>query len=72
MSEHQQYSDEHAAGRLTTHEAVCSERYLNITTLMTQLAARIGKLEGLVWVIAGSLIVGMAGLIVTLAIRGHG
>ena len=55
--------------RLTTHEAVCAERYGGILTSLTSMATRIGRLEMLVWASAGSLIIGMATLIVTLVLK---
>jgi hypothetical protein len=39
--------------RLTTHEAVCAERYGN-------LVARLGRVEKILLGVAGSVIVGMA------------
>jgi hypothetical protein len=55
-----------ASARLLTHEAVCAERYSNLIATITSMSARIGRLESLVWVVAGAMIVGMAGLVVTL------
>src|SRR5260221_324747 len=59
-------TDTPTASALRTHEAVCAERYKNILTTMTGMSRRVGRLENLVWAVAGSLILGMAGLIVTL------
>jgi len=53
---------EEVSVRLGQHEAVCAERYGGIIN-------RLGQLERVLMVAAGGLIVGMAGLIVTLAIR---
>lgn len=39
--------------RLTTHEAVCAERYGN-------LVARLGRVEKIMLCVAGSLVAGMA------------
>jgi hypothetical protein len=61
-----------AASRLDTHEAVCAERYGNLLAMLKSTANRVGRLESLVWVVAGATIVGMAGLIVTLVLKlGH-
>lgn len=55
-----------------THEAVCAERYGKIMGLLDAALQRIGRLEVLVVIVAGSMIVGMAGLIITLALKlGH-
>ncbi len=54
--------------KLQTHEAVCAERYGNILLSMKGMAYRIGRLEMLVWVVAGTVIIGMGGLIVTLSL----
>lgn len=48
--------------RLTTHEAVCAERYIGIM-------ARMGRIESIIICAAAALLAGMAGLIVTLALR---
>ena len=60
--------------RLEVHEAVCAERYGNLVRLIEATTRRVGRLEGLVVLVAGSVIVGMAGLIITLALKlgGHG
>lgn len=57
--------------RLDTHEAVCAERYAKIIDKIDSAMWRIGRLEWLVMAVAGAVIVGMGGLIVTLALRGH-
>jgi hypothetical protein len=53
---------EHVDHRLTTHEAVCAERYTNIMF-------RMGRMEKMIMVAGGSLIVGMAGLIIKLVLH---
>jgi hypothetical protein len=53
---------EHVDHRLTTHEAVCAERYINIIF-------RMGRMEKMIMVAAGTLIVGMAGLIIKLGLH---
>jgi len=58
-----------AAGQLRVHEAVCAERYGKIMGLLDAALHRIGRLEVLVVIVAGSMIVGMAGLIITLALK---
>jgi hypothetical protein len=61
-----------AEAQLHTHEAVCAERYGKIMRLLDAALHRIGRLEVLVVIVAGSMIVGMAGLIITLALKlGH-
>ena len=62
------------AVRADTHEAVCAERYGNLVRLIEGTAQRVGRLEVLVVIVAGSVIIGMAGVIVTLALKlgGHG
>jgi hypothetical protein len=45
--------------RLSVHEAVCAERY-------AALMARMGRLEKIILSVAGTLIVGMGGLLVKL------
>ena len=60
------------SARLSTHEAVCAERYGNLITTINDMSTRIGRLESLVWVVAGAMIAGMAGLVVTLTLKlGH-
>ncbi|HXE17643.1 MAG TPA: hypothetical protein VN632_10465 [Stellaceae bacterium] len=54
---------------LHTHEAVCAERYANLLTLLESTMRRVGRLEVLVVIVAGSVICGMAGIIVTLALK---
>jgi hypothetical protein len=60
---------ESAAGQLRTHEAVCAERYGRIMGLLDAAIHRIGRLEVLVVIVAGSVICGMGGVIVTLALK---
>ena len=55
------------SARLDTHE--CAERYGNLVRLIEGTAHRVGRLEVLVVIVAGSMIVGMAGLIITLALK---
>lgn len=50
--------------QLVSHEAVCAERYSTFIT-------RIDRLEKLFIKAAGVLIVGMAGLIITIILKGH-
>lgn len=57
------------AAALRTHEAVCAERYANLLTLLESTMRRVGRLEVLVVIVAGSVICGMAGIIVTLALK---
>jgi hypothetical protein len=57
-----------AAG-LQTHEAVCAERYGNILQLLHSTSHRVGRLETLVVIVAGSVILGMGGLITTLVLK---
>lgn len=54
---------EDVSTRLSVHEAVCAERY-------TTIVSRIGRLEMIIVCAAGALLVGMAGLIVTLVVKG--
>ena len=49
--------------QLTSHEAVCAERY-------NTFIQRVDRLESLMINTAGALIVGMAGVIVTILIKG--
>lgn len=49
--------------QLTSHEAVCAERYQTFIQ-------RVDRLESLMVKTAGTLIVGMAGIIVTIILRG--
>lgn len=48
--------------RLSTHEAVCAERYANILS-------RMGRVETLMIATAGAIILGMASLIITLVFK---
>jgi hypothetical protein len=57
------------SARLSTHEAVCAERYGNLVRLIEATTQRVGRLELLVVIVAGSVIVGMGGLITTLALK---
>jgi len=50
--------------QLTSHEAVCAERYQTFIK-------RVDRLEMLLIRTAGALIMGMAGLIFTIFMRGH-
>ena len=61
------------SSRLDVHEAVCAERYGNLVRLIEATTRRVGRLEVMVVIVAGSVIVGMAGLITTLALKlgGH-
>ena len=49
--------------QITTHEAVCAERYQTFIQ-------RVDRLESLIIKTAGALIVGMAGLLVTIIFKG--
>ena len=49
--------------QLTSHEAVCAERYQTFIQ-------RVDRLESLMIKTAGALIVGMASVIVTIALKG--
>jgi hypothetical protein len=57
------------AARLVTHEAVCAERYGNLVRLIEATTRRVARLEALIVVVAGSMILGMAGLVTTLALK---
>jgi hypothetical protein len=57
------------AAALRTHEAVCAERYANLLSLLESTIVRVGRLELLVVIVAGSVIGGMGGIIVTLALK---
>ncbi|HVM79099.1 MAG TPA: hypothetical protein VMU06_08765 [Stellaceae bacterium] len=58
--------------RLSVHEAVCAERYANILAMLQDTARRVSRLEILVISAAGTVILGMASLLVTLALKlGH-
>jgi hypothetical protein len=54
---------------LRTHEAVCAERYTNLLTLLEATMRRVGRLEVLIVIVAGSVICGMGGIIFTLALK---
>jgi VanZ family protein len=49
--------------QLTSHEAVCAERYQTFIQ-------RVDRLESLIIQTAGALIVGMAGLLVAILLKG--
>ena len=49
--------------QLTSHEAVCAERYQTFIQ-------RVDRLESLMIKTAGALIVGMAGILVTIILKG--
>ena len=49
--------------QITTHEAVCAERYQTFIQ-------RVDRLESLIIQTAGALIVGMAGLLVAILLKG--
>jgi VanZ family protein len=49
--------------QITTHEAVCAERYQTFIQ-------RVDRLESLIIRTAGALIVGMAGLLVAIILKG--
>lgn len=59
--EHHRSGDDVSA-RLDTHEEVCAERY-------GMIIQRVGRLEMIIVAAAGVLLCGMAGLIVTLALK---
>ncbi len=50
--------------RISAHERLCAWRY-------NELLSRVGRLEGIIVAAAGTIIVGMGGIILTLALRGH-
>jgi hypothetical protein len=54
---------------LRLHEAVCAERYANLLALLESTTRRVGRLEILVVIVAGSVITGMGGIIFTLALK---
>lgn len=60
---------DHGVGSLRVHEAVCAERYANILRLLESTTRRVARLEVLVVIVAGSVISGMGGIIVTLALK---
>jgi len=49
--------------QITSHEAVCAERYQTFIQ-------RVDRLESLMIRTAGALIVGMAGIIITIVLKG--
>ncbi len=55
--------------RVSVHEAVCAERYASILAMLRDTAHRVTRLEVMVLAAAGSTILGMAGLVATLALR---
>ena len=55
--------------RMTVHEAVCAERYASILAMLRDTAHRVTRLEVMVLSAAGATILGMAGLVATLALR---
>lgn len=55
--------------RMSVHEAVCAERYASILAMLRDTAHRVSRLEVMVLAAAGSTILGMAGLVATLALR---
>ena len=55
--------------RISVHEAVCAERYASILAMLRDTAHRVTRLEVMVLAAAGSTILGMAGLVATLALR---
>ncbi|HEX4111540.1 MAG TPA: hypothetical protein VH020_03310 [Stellaceae bacterium] len=57
------------ADPLRTHEAVCAERYANLLSLLESTTLRVGRLEILIVIVAGSVIGGMGGIIFTLALK---
>lgn len=58
-----------AEARMTVHEAVCAERYASILAMLRDTAHRVTRLEVMVLAAAGSTILGMAGLVATLALQ---
>jgi hypothetical protein len=60
---------EATANGLQTHEAVCAERYANLLNLLESTTRRVGRLEVLIVIVAGSVICGMGGIIFTLALK---
>ena len=60
----QDYCDDPSriGARLSTHEAVCADRYSGIMS-------RLGRLEAIIICAVGAMIVGMSALIITLALR---
>lgn len=56
--------------RISSHEAVCAERWNQIRVTMGEMQSGIKGLYRIVLIAGGALIAGMAGLIVTLALHG--
>ena len=52
--------------RLTTHEAVCEQRYKGIEAANTAIKVSIGRIERILLAVTGTLILGMGGIIWTL------
>ncbi len=57
------------AAHLATHEAVCAERYGNLVRLLEATTRRVARLEVLVVAVGGSVISGMAGVMITLLFK---
>ena len=55
--------------RISVHEAVCAERYARILLMLRDTSHRVGRLETMVAAAAGTTILGVGGLIVTLALK---
>ena len=62
--------------RLTSHEQICSERYLRLEGRMSSVETRLGgvdarlkKIESVIIKSVGALLVGMGGLIATIIMR---
>jgi hypothetical protein len=55
--------------RITIHEAICAERYGALLSMIGGMATRVGRLEMLVWISAGTLICGMATILVDLVLK---
>ena len=62
--------------RLTSHEQICSERYLrlegrmsSVETRLDGVDARLKKIESVIVKSVGALLVGMGGLIATILMR---
>ena len=58
-----------AETRITIHEAICAERYGALLNMIGGMATRVGRLEMLVWISAGTLICGMATILVDLVLK---
>ncbi|HLY52552.1 MAG TPA: hypothetical protein VKQ31_06045 [Steroidobacteraceae bacterium] len=65
------WGDDHSTveTRISVHEAVCAERYASILAMLRDTAHRVTRLEVMVLAAAGSTILGMAGLVATMALR---